>query len=84
MPTYTFKSKNTDEEWEEAMKVSELEKYREDNDCTIVIKSVGYINRNSDGKDLYSRSDSDFRDRMKNLKKTYKRNKAVQDNLKDW
>ena len=79
MPSYTFKSNVNGDEWEESMRISELDEYREDNDCSVVIGSVANIR--GGGKDLYSRSDGDFRDRMKNLKKAYP--KAAH-NLKDW
>jgi len=80
MPIYTFKSNvHPFDEWEDIMKVSELEEYREDNDCSVVIQYAASI-RKGDGKDLYSRSDSDFRNRMKNLKKFYPESEG----LKDW
>lgn len=80
MPTYKFKSSDKDSEdiWEETLKISELDDYVNNNNCKIVIVPISVIGGGV--KDLYSRSDGDFKSRMKNLKKFYPNSKS----LKDW
>ena len=80
MPTYVFKNKTTGIEWEKEMKMSELDDYKKENDCSIVIQPQNKHVRVS--KDLYSSSDGDFKDRMKNLKKAYPN--ATSPELKEW
>ncbi len=40
MPTYTFRNKTTGVEWDKFMKISELDDYKEENNCSTVITEV--------------------------------------------
>jgi hypothetical protein len=78
MPTYTFKDNDTGEQWDDIMKISELDSYKETNNCSTVMQPVKFNYGST--KDMYGKSDGDFRSRMKNLKKFYPPNDA----LKEW
>ena len=67
MPTYKFKNKTTGVEWEKEMKISELDDYKKENNCSIVI---GVPTTISGTKSLWSQTDDGFKDRMKEIEKT--------------
>ena len=66
MPTYKFKNKTTGIEWEKEMKMSELDDYKEENNCSIVIGVPTVV---SGVKSLWSQTDDGFKDRMSEINK---------------
>jgi len=69
MPTYIFKNNKTGKEHEEFMKMSEVDDYKKENNCSIVMGTPN-LNKSST-RDIYAKSDDDFKSRMKNIKKKY-------------
>jgi hypothetical protein len=79
MPTYNFRCNKTDKVWEKNLKISELDDYKKNHKCTIVIGQVNVVG--GDRKDHYSRTDGDFKSKMKQIKRDYP---SAANNLKDW
>ena len=71
MPTYTFRNKETDEQFEETLRMSELDQYREDHpELKMIINTAPGI---ADNVRLGRVKPSDgFRDRLKDIKKSHK------------
>ena len=51
MPTYTFKNNTTGVEWEKFMGMSEVDDYKKENDCSIVITGVNIVGGQGDNID---------------------------------
>ena len=51
MPTYTFKNKTTGVEWEKFMRMSEVDDYKKENDCSIIITGVNIVGGQGDNID---------------------------------
>ncbi len=51
MPTYRFRNKTTGVEWEKFMKISELDDYKEENNCSTVITEVNLATGHGDNID---------------------------------
>ena len=51
MPTYTFKNRTTGVEWDKFMRMSEVDAYKEENDCSIVITGVNLATGHGDNID---------------------------------
>ena len=51
MPTYTFKNRTTGVEWEKFMKISELDDYVKENDCSTVISAPMIVSQTGDNID---------------------------------
>ncbi|MBI33579.1 MAG: hypothetical protein CMD98_06905 [Gammaproteobacteria bacterium] len=86
MPTYCFKNKTTGVEWEKEMKMSEVDDYVKENDCSIIVQTPNFAIKHGDGKgkDQYARADGDFRDRMKNLRKANPTAELTNPDIKNW
>jgi len=51
MPTYTFKNNTTGVEWEKFMRMSEVDDYKKENDCSIIITGVNIVGGQGDNID---------------------------------
>ena len=51
MPTYTFKNNTTGVEWEKFMGMSEVDDYKKENDCSIIITGVNIVGGQGDNID---------------------------------
>jgi len=67
MPTYTFKSNKTGKEWDDTIRIAELDAYYIKHDCEQVI---GITTTLSTVGDVHSKTTHEFQDRMKEIHKT--------------
>ena len=51
MPTYTFQNNTTGVEWEKFMRMSEVDDYKKENDCSIIITGVNIVGGQGDNID---------------------------------
>jgi len=51
MPTYQFKNNTTGVEWEKFMRMSEVDDYKKENDCSIIITGVNIASGQGDNID---------------------------------
>jgi len=51
MPTYTFQNNTTGVEWEKFMRMSEVDDYKKENDCSIIITGVNIASGQGDNID---------------------------------
>ena len=51
MPTYTFKNRTTGVEWDKFMRMSEVDAYKEENDCSTVISAPMIVSQTGDNID---------------------------------
>jgi hypothetical protein len=79
MPTYIFKNKTTGIEWEKEMKISELDDYVKENDCSIVVQTPQIISGHGEGRLKHS---DGFNDRLKEIHKTAGRHSTMSDTIK--
>jgi hypothetical protein len=77
MPTYTFTNEK-DEEWEETLKISELDEYKKLHNCTVVINGTTPVVRGVGS--LHSKVDGDFKSKMAQIKRDFPSSTS----LKDW
>lgn len=71
MPTYSFRNKQTEEEFDEFMSMSMLDVYlRENPDVEQVLRAVPVADPTRLG---LRKPDSNFRDRLKEIKKAHRR-----------
>jgi len=68
MPTYTFKSNKTGKEWDDNIKIAELDSYYKEHDCEQVFNSMAEVI--STTGDVHSKTTHEFQDRMKDIHKT--------------
>ena len=66
MPTYTFKSKKTGKEWDDTIRIAELDAYYIEHDCDQVIGAVKIISGHGEGR---LKTDEGFKDRMRDMHK---------------
>ena len=66
MPTYTFKSKTTGEEWDDEMSHTKLDAYYIEYNCTQIIGATTVI---SGTGEMRLKTDEGFKDRMREIKK---------------
>jgi hypothetical protein len=66
MPTYQFKNKTTGVEWEKEMRMSELDDYVKENDCSIIVQAPQIISGTGEGR---LKTTDAFNDRLKEIKK---------------
>tara|TARA_B100000809_G_C14925765_1_gene455072 strand:+ start:552 stop:791 length:240 start_codon:yes stop_codon:yes gene_type:complete len=66
MPTYTFKSNKTGKEWDDVIKIAELDAYYIEHDCEQVIGGPTIIMGVGEGR---LKTTDHFNDRMKEIKK---------------
>ena len=79
MPTYRFKNKTTGVEWEKEMKISELDDYVKENDCSIVVSAPQII---SGRGSLRSKHSDGFNDRLKEIHKGAGKHSTMSDTIK--
>ena len=79
MPTYKFKNKTTGVEWDKEMKISELDDYVKENDCSIVVQVPQIISGHGD---IRLKTTDSFNDRLKEIKKTAGRRSTIGDTIK--
>lgn len=72
MPTYTFKNKNTDEQFDIVLRISQLDEYKADHPDLVQVISAQPTVRSRDMK-----PDSGFRDVLKSIKKASGRNNSI-------
>ena len=68
MPTYTFKSNKTGKEWDDTIKIAELEGYYKEHDCEQIFTTMPEVV--STTGDVHSKTTHEFQDRMKDIHKT--------------
>jgi len=66
MPTYTFKSNTTGEEWDDEMSYTKLDAYYKKHNCDQVIGPTTVI---SGTGEMRLKTDEGFKDRMREIKK---------------
>ena len=79
MPTYRFKNKITGVEWEKEMKMSELDNYKKENNCSIIIGTPATI---SGRGELRHKHSDGFNDRLKEIHKTAGKHSTMSDTIK--
>ena len=79
MPTYTFKNKTTGVEWDKFMKISELDDYVKENNCTIQVGTPQIIS--GTGEARLKNSDG-WNDKMKEMHKKAGKRSTMGDSIK--
>jgi hypothetical protein len=79
MPIYIFKNKTTGVEWEKEIKMSELDDYKKENNCSTVIVSPNIISQHGEGR---LKTTDNFNDRLKEIHKYAGRNSTMSDSIK--
>ncbi len=79
MPTYQFRNKTTGVEWEKEMKMSELDDYKKENDCSIVVSAPQIISGHGEGR---LKTTDAFNDRLKEMHKHAGRHSTMSDSIK--
>ena len=79
MPTYQFRNKTTGVEWEKEMKMSELDDYKKENDCSIVVSAPRIISGHGEGR---LKTTNAFNDRLKEMHKHAGRHSTMSDSIK--
>ena len=86
MPTYTFKNKTTGVEWEKFMRMSEVDDYKKENDCSIIITGVNIASGQGDNID--AKTDAGWKETLakiseahpdSELNKQYGKRRSVKD-----
>ena len=86
MPTYTFKNKTTGVEWEKFMRMSEVDDYKKENDCSSVITGVNIASGQGDNID--AKTDAGWKETLakiseahpdSELNKQYGKRRSVKD-----
>jgi hypothetical protein len=67
MPIYTFKSNDSDKEWEDVMSFTKLDEYYKEHNCQQVFYSMPEVV--SQTGDAHSKTNDGFKDRMKDIHK---------------
>tara|TARA_B100001079_G_scaffold48519_1_gene39652 strand:+ start:244 stop:483 length:240 start_codon:yes stop_codon:yes gene_type:complete len=79
MPTYQFRNKTTGVEWEKEMKMSELDDYKKENDCRIVVSAPQIISGHGEGR---LKTTDAFNDKLKEIKKKAGKHSTIGDSIK--
>ena len=79
MPTYQFKNKTTGVEWEKEMRMSELDDYVKENNCSIVVSAPQII---SGRGELRHKHSDGFNDKLKEIKKIAGKHSTIGDSIK--
>jgi hypothetical protein len=79
MPTYTFKSKKTGKEWDDTIRIAELDAYYIEHDCDQVIGAVKIISGHGEGR---LKTTDAFNDRLKEIKKKAGKHSTISDSIK--
>ena len=69
MPTYTFKNKTTGVEWDKEMRISELDYYVKENDCSIVISAPMIVSQTGDNID--AKTDSGWKETLAKISEAH-------------
>jgi len=86
MPTYTFKNNTTGVEWEKFMGMSEVDDYKKENDCSIIITGVNIVGGQGDNID--AKTDAGWKETLakiseahpdSELNKQYGKRRSVKD-----
>lgn len=72
MPTYMFRNKQTDEQWEDFMGISECEKYLEDNPFIERLVNGAPMICDPTRVGVHSKPDNGFRDVLRNIKSKHR------------
>lgn len=75
MPTYTFKNKTTGVEWEKFMKMSEVDDYKKENDCSIVITGVNLASGQGDNID--AKTDDGWKETLAKISEAHPRSELA-------
>ncbi len=67
MPTYTFRSNKTGKEWDDTIRIAELDAYYKEHDCEQVFYTTPKVI--STTGDIHSKTTHEFQDRMKDIHK---------------
>ena len=79
MPTYKFKNKTTGVEWDKEMKISELDDYVKENDCSIVVQTPQIISGHGEGR---LKTTDAFNDKLKEIKKKAGRKSTIGNSIR--
>ena len=69
MPTYTFKNKITGVEWEKFMRMSEVDDYKKENDCSIVISAPMIVT--STGDNIDAKTDGGWKETLAKISEAH-------------
>ena len=69
MPTYTFRNKTTGVEWDKFMKISELDDYKEENNCSTVITGVNLATGHGDNID--AKTDAGWKETLSKISEAH-------------
>jgi L-asparaginase/Glu-tRNA(Gln) amidotransferase subunit D len=69
MPTYTFKNKTTGVEWEKFMRMSEVDDYKKENDCSIIITGVNIASGQGDNID--AKTDAGWKETLSKISEAH-------------
>jgi hypothetical protein len=69
MPTYQFKNKTTGVEWEKFMRISELDDYVKENDCSIVVSAPMIVSQTGDNID--AKTDSGWKETLSKISEAH-------------
>jgi len=69
MPTYDFEHTETGEIWSDTIRYDDKDAYLKEHNCRVIFLSTPQVIGTS--KDIYSRSDDGFKDKMKTIKAGY-------------
>ena len=70
MPTYRFRNKTTGVEWEKFMKISELDDYKEENNCSTVI-SVAPMVVSQTGDNIDAKTDVGWKETLAKISEAH-------------
>jgi hypothetical protein len=69
MPTYTFKNNTTGVEWEKFMRMSEVDDYKKENDCSIIITGVNIASGQGDNID--AKTDAGWKETLSKISEAH-------------
>ena len=69
MPTYKFRNKTTGVEWEKFMRISELDDYVKENDCSIIIDSVNLVG--GTGENIDAKTDDGWKETLAKISEAH-------------
>ena len=69
MPTYTFKNNTTGVEWEKFMGMSEVDDYKKENDCSIIITGVNIVGGQGDNID--AKTDAGWKETLSKISEAH-------------
>ena len=79
MPTYTFKSNKTGKEWDDTIRIAELDAYYIEHDCDQVIGVPTTIYQHGEAR---LKTTDAFNDRLKEIHKKAGRHSTMSDTIK--